>query len=115
MASTHAGGRLALSHATTAWRTCSSVRGTSVTVMPSDYLTTWSSRTARHYRYAVAALDEDVSLDSLGRGRWQGRLSDRWNIGAGINGGDLASFGLGAMRFEPPAPCPPNMPVHFRH
>ena len=62
--------------------------------MPSDYLTTWSSRTARHYRYAVAALDEDVSLESLGRGRWQGRLSDRWNIGAGINGGYLASFVL---------------------
>lgn len=61
----------------------------------------------------MAALDEDVSLESLGRGRWQGRLSDRWNIGAGINGGYLASFVLGAMRSEAPAPDPLTMTVHY--
>jgi acyl-CoA thioesterase len=104
---------LSLSQSTTAWRTCSSVDASSVTVMVRDYLTTWSSRTGRQYGGTVAALDEDVSLESLGRGRWQGRLSDRWNIGPGINGGYLASFVLGAMRSESPAPDPLTMTVHY--
>ena len=61
----------------------------------------------------MPALDEDVSLERLGRGRWQGRLSERWNIGAGINGGYLASFVLSAMRSESPAPDPLTMTVHY--
>ncbi|HEX6475801.1 MAG TPA: thioesterase family protein [Acidimicrobiales bacterium] len=61
----------------------------------------------------MGALDEDISLESLGGGRWQGRLSDRWNIGAGINGGYLASFVLGAMSSECPAPDPLTMTLHY--
>ncbi|HWC40079.1 MAG TPA: thioesterase family protein [Acidimicrobiales bacterium] len=58
-------------------------------------------------------LDDDISLEPVGGGRWHGRLSDRWNIGAGINGGYLASFVLNALRSDSPAPDPLTMTVHY--
>ncbi|HEY1633352.1 MAG TPA: thioesterase family protein [Acidimicrobiales bacterium] len=61
----------------------------------------------------MGALDDDVSLEPADPGRWHGRLSDRWNIGIGINGGYLASFVLSALRAESPAPDPLTMTVHY--
>jgi acyl-CoA thioesterase len=61
----------------------------------------------------VGALDTDVAIEPAGPGRWQGRLSERWNIGIGINGGYLASFLLSGLRAESPAPDPLTMTVHY--
>jgi acyl-CoA thioesterase len=58
-------------------------------------------------------LDADVSLEPVSSGRWHGQLSDRWNIGPGINGGYLACFVFSALRAESPAPDPLTMTVHF--
>ena len=61
----------------------------------------------------MGALDEDTTVEAAGGGRWRGRLSDRWNIGTGINGGYLASFVLSAMRAESSASDPLAMTVHY--
>lgn len=61
----------------------------------------------------MGALDEDVALEPDGPRRWRGRLSERWNIGTGINGGYLASFVLSGLRAACPSPDPLTMTVHY--
>ena len=56
--------------------------------------------------------DDDTALVRNGD-TWQGTVSPRWNIGAGANGGYLATFPLRAMLDVSPAPDPLSMTTHY--
>ena len=56
--------------------------------------------------------DEDTALVRDGDS-WRGTVSPRWNIGAGANGGYLATFPLRAMLDVSPFPDPLSMTTHY--
>ncbi|MGH9293865.1 MAG: acyl-CoA thioesterase [Acidimicrobiales bacterium] len=58
-------------------------------------------------------LDRDTDLSAMGEGRYRGRLSDRWNIGGGMNGGYLAAFCLRAAMAVSTFPDPLSLSVHY--
>ena len=61
---------------------------------------------------AMAAFDEDTALVRDGD-VWRGEVSARWHVGAGPNGGYLASFPLRAMLDLAPLPDPLSMTTHY--
>jgi len=58
-------------------------------------------------------LDEDTALEALGDGRYRGTMTDRWTVGAGLNGGYVAAFALRGVMSESPQPDPLSMSVHY--
>lgn len=58
-------------------------------------------------------LDEDTALARRGEGRFQGRVTGRFDVGAGPNGGYLAGLLLRALMEESPLPDPLTMSVHY--
>lgn len=56
--------------------------------------------------------DDDTALVRDGD-TWHGTVSPRWNIGAGANGGYLATFPLRAMVDLSPVPDPLSMTTHY--
>ena len=56
--------------------------------------------------------DEDTALTRRGEA-WHGKVSNRWHIGAGPNGGYMASYPLRAMLDITPFPDPLSMTTHF--
>lgn len=58
-------------------------------------------------------LDVDTFLSPTSQGRYSGELSERWNVGVGMNGGYLAVFCLRAVLAESTLPDPLSMTVHF--
>ncbi len=59
-------------------------------------------------------LDVDTCLSLEGAGRYSGELSERWNVGVGMNGGYLAVFCLRAVLAESSLPDPLSMTVRLR-
>ena len=57
--------------------------------------------------------DTDNALEQTEPGQWSGSLTDRWTIGAGANGGYVASFLTRALMGEAPASDPLTMTTHF--
>jgi acyl-coenzyme A thioesterase PaaI-like protein len=58
--------------------------------------------------------DADTAVRPLeGPGRYGADLTDRWNVGGGMNGGYLAAVGLRAALAESPHPDPLTMTVHY--
>jgi acyl-CoA thioesterase len=57
--------------------------------------------------------DDDTALERGEDGRWHGRVTDRWWIGAGPNGGYIASFLIRAMVAEAAQPDPLTMTTHY--
>src|SRR5436309_12429911 len=57
--------------------------------------------------------DDDTALERGEDGRWHGRMTDRWWIGAGPNGGYIASFLIRAMVSEAQQPDPLTMTTHY--
>lgn len=57
--------------------------------------------------------DEDTALEPAGGGRWEGRITDRWGIGGGPNGGYIAAILARGLTAESPAPQPLSMTVHY--
>lgn len=57
--------------------------------------------------------DDDTAIHPDGDGRWQATIADRWHIGAGPNGGFMASYPLKAMFDISPFPDPLTMTTHF--
>lgn len=58
-------------------------------------------------------LDEDIALNRGAAGRYEGAVSDRWNVGAGPNGGYLAALLLRGVLYEASLPDPLTMTVHY--
>lgn len=56
--------------------------------------------------------DDDTALERRGD-TWHARVADRWHIGAGPNGGFMASYPLRAMCELAPFPDPLTMTTHF--
>lgn len=56
--------------------------------------------------------DDDTALRRDGDA-WHGQVGDRWHIGAGANGGFMASYPLRAMLDIAPHPDPLSMTTHF--
>lgn len=62
---------------------------------------------------AATELDRDTALEPAEPGRWSGTLTDRWNIGAGANGGYVATFLTRALLGASPMPDPLTMTTHY--
>lgn len=62
---------------------------------------------------AAHELDEDIALTSLGSGRYEGRIAERWGVGLGPNGGYLAALVLSGVLEEASLPDPLSMTVHY--
>ncbi|MDQ3757117.1 MAG: thioesterase family protein [Actinomycetota bacterium] len=60
----------------------------------------------------MGVFDEDTSLVRDGD-VWRGEVSPRWHVGAGPNGGYLATFPLRAMLDLAPLPDPLAMTTHY--
>jgi hypothetical protein len=60
----------------------------------------------------MGVFDEDTALAREGD-VWRGEVSPRWHVGAGPNGGYLASFPLRAMLDLAPHPDPLSMTTHY--
>jgi len=58
-------------------------------------------------------LDEDTALDPVADGTYAGRLTDRWDIAGGMNGGYLAAFCLRGVLAESTLPDPLTMTVYY--
>jgi acyl-CoA thioesterase len=58
-------------------------------------------------------LDIDTALTGVGAGAYEGRLVDRWNVGAGMNGGYLAAFCLKGVLASSSLPDPLSMTIHY--
>jgi acyl-CoA thioesterase len=58
-------------------------------------------------------LDVDTTLEATGPGRHEGELTERWNVGIGMNGGYLAAFCLRGVLAESTLPDPLSMTVHY--
>lgn len=58
-------------------------------------------------------LDQDLRLSAIEPGRFQGTVSDRWNIGSVPNGGYVMSIAMAALRQELEAPDPLSVTAHF--
>ena len=58
-------------------------------------------------------LDEDTALEPAGPGRWAGRITGRWGIGGGPNGGYIAAILTRALMSEAVPPQPLTMTVHY--
>ena len=61
----------------------------------------------------MTEFDEDTALTAIAPGRWKTDVTDRWSIGAGPNGGYIASFLIRAMSMEAEHPDPLTMTTHF--
>ena len=57
--------------------------------------------------------DLDTALERIGDGHHRGTMTDRWMVGAGLNGGYVAAFALRAVLSESTQPDPLSMTVHF--
>ena len=57
--------------------------------------------------------DADTALERVCEGHHEGTMTDRWTIGAGLNGGYVAAFGLRAAVSESTQPDPLSMTVHY--
>lgn len=57
--------------------------------------------------------DEDTALEAAGPGRWAGRITDRWGVGGGPNGGYIAAILARGLAEEAPVPQPLSMTVHY--
>ena len=57
--------------------------------------------------------DDDTALERIGESRWRGAMTDRWWIGAGPNGGYIASFLIRAMVETATPPDPLTMTTHY--
>lgn len=55
----------------------------------------------------------DTELGPLGDGRWQGTVSDAWNIGGNPNGGYLVSLVMRALRTLGPHQDPLSVTTHY--
>ena len=60
----------------------------------------------------VGVFDDDTALVRDGD-VWRGEVSPRWHVGAGPNGGYLASFPLRAVLDVSPLPDPLSMTIHY--
>lgn len=60
-----------------------------------------------------SVFDEDTALEEAGPGRWAGRVTDRWGIGGGPNGGYIAAILARGLTAAAPAPQPLSMTVHY--
>lgn len=58
-------------------------------------------------------LDADTTLEPAGAGLYAGELTERWNVGIGMNGGYLAAFCLRGVLAESALPDPLSMTVHY--
>jgi acyl-CoA thioesterase len=58
-------------------------------------------------------LDEDTALEPAGPGRWRGRVTGRWGIGGGPNGGYIAAILARALMAEAAPPQPLTMTIHY--
>ena len=58
-------------------------------------------------------LDEDTALEPDGTGRWSGRITGRWGIGGGPNGGYIAAIPTRALIEEAAPPQPLTMNIHY--
>ncbi len=61
----------------------------------------------------VYELDEDTRVEADGEGRFRGRITDRWSIGAVPNGGYVLAVGLAAVRRAVEAPDPIVATAHY--
>ncbi|HZT67973.1 MAG TPA: thioesterase family protein [Acidimicrobiales bacterium] len=61
----------------------------------------------------MSELDDDTALEPVGEGAWEGRVTDRWSIGAGPNGGYIAAILTRALMADSPFPQPLTMTVHY--
>ena len=61
----------------------------------------------------MTELDRDTALEPGEPGRWSGVLTDRWHIGAGANGGYVATFLTRALMATSPLPHPLTMTTHY--
>lgn len=67
-----------------------------------------------HEACPVSEFDDDTAVDPGGApGRYLARLTERWGIGAGMNGGYLAAVGLRAVMAESSHPDPLSLSVHY--
>lgn len=57
--------------------------------------------------------DDDTSLRRTDDGTWTATVADRWHVGAGANGGFMASYPLRAMLDIAPFPDPLAMTTHY--
>jgi hypothetical protein len=62
---------------------------------------------------ATFELDEDTVLEPVAPGRHAGRLTSRWDVGGGMNGGYLAAFCLRGVLAESALPDPLSMTLHY--
>ena len=62
---------------------------------------------------SVSEFDDDTALTLGDDGVWRGAMTDRWWIGAGPNGGYIASFLIRAMVAESRQPDPLTMTTHY--
>lgn len=60
----------------------------------------------------TTVFDADTALTRQGD-TWHGEITDRWSVGAGPNGGYLATFPLRAMFDVTPVPQPRSMTTHY--
>ncbi len=61
----------------------------------------------------MSHLASDTKLERLEEGRYQGQVSDAWNIGDNPNGGYLLSIVLSALRASLPHPDPISITTHY--
>lgn len=62
----------------------------------------------------MTEFDTDTALThEEGSSIWRGSLTDRWGIGAGANGGYIASFPIRSMLEASPFPAPLSMTTYF--
>lgn len=57
--------------------------------------------------------DEDTQLTNVGAGRYEGRISARWNVGPVPNGGYVLAFVMAAIRDHVEAPDPLSVTAHY--
>lgn len=60
-----------------------------------------------------SAFDEDTAVAAAGPGLFEGRITERWNIGPVPNGGYVLSVGMAALRQAMPSPDPVTVTAHY--
>ena len=61
----------------------------------------------------MSPFDDETCLEPAGDGRWTGRVSAAWNIGANPNGGYLLALAVAALRRAGAHPDPLSVTVHY--
>lgn len=57
--------------------------------------------------------DEDTAIDQTAPGTYEGRITERWNIGAAANGGYVLAVGMAALRRDVDRPDPLSVTAHY--